>query len=148
MRRVFLTSRLLFLACLGLCGANSQIFAADTLVVQWNDVLLQSVRLSRLGPPMVARAIGIVHTCGFDAWAAYDEVAVGTRLGGSLRRPAAEHTPANKEQAFSYGEYRCLLDLFPAETGYIRSQLTALGFDPDDVSTDTATSQGSGNAAA
>jgi hypothetical protein len=42
----------------------------------------------------VARAIGIVHTCGFDAWAAYDDIAVGTRLGGSLRRPAAEHTEA------------------------------------------------------
>jgi len=148
MRRLFPTSSLLFLGCLGLCSANSQIFAADTLVVQWNDVLLQSVRLSKLGPPMVARAIGIVHTCGFDAWAAYDDVAVGTRLGGSLRRPTAERTLANKEKAFSFAEYRCLLDLFPHQTDYIRSQMTLLGFDPDDASTDATTPQGIGNVAA
>src|SRR5713101_1102871 len=98
MRKAFLTP-LLFLV-IGLCGVSAQVFAADTLAVQWNDVLLQSVRLSKLGPPMVARAIGIVHTCGFDAWAAYDDVAVGTRLGGSLRRPLAERTPATKETAF------------------------------------------------
>ncbi|HEY3125036.1 MAG TPA: vanadium-dependent haloperoxidase [Thermoanaerobaculia bacterium] len=147
MRRVTI-ARLLLLVPPALFGVSAQVFAADTLVVQWNDVLLQSIRLSRLGPPMVARAIGIVHTCGFDAWAAYDDVAVGTRLGGSLRRPAAERTPANKEKAFSNGEYRCLLDLFPAQTGYIRSQMTAFGFDPDDPSTDTTTPQGIGNVVA
>jgi hypothetical protein len=56
-------------------------------VILWNDAALQGVRESKLGPPMVARALAIVHTCIYDAWAAYDRVAVGTRLGGSLRRP-------------------------------------------------------------
>jgi hypothetical protein len=43
----------------------------------------------------------MVHTCIYDAWAAYDERAVGTQLGGALRRPASERTLANKEQAIS-----------------------------------------------
>jgi len=146
MRRV--SRSFLLLTFVAVSGISEPIFAADTLVVQWNDVLLQSVRLSHLGPPMVARAIGIVHTCGFDAWAAYADVAVGTRLGGSLRRPAAERTLANKEKAFSFAEYRCLLDLFPHQTDYIRSQMTLLGFDPDDASTDATTPQGIGNVAA
>ena len=133
---------------LGVLGVSARAFAADTLVVKWNDVLLESVRESKLGPPMVARAIGIVHTCGFDAWAAYDAVAVGTRLGASLRRPAVERILANKEKAFSFAEYRCLLDLFPGQTDYIRSQMAALGFDADDASTDTTTPQGIGNVAA
>jgi hypothetical protein len=136
------------LALLGLFGVSAHVFAADTLVVKWNDVLLQSVRLSKFGPPMVARAIGIVHTCGFDAWAAYDDVAVGTLRGGSLRRPVAERTRVNKETAFSYGEYRCLLDLFPLQQDYIRKQMAALGYDPDDTSLDTTTPQGIGNVAA
>src|SRR5438105_7618259 len=140
--------RLMCLALLGLFGVSAHVFAADTLVVKWNDVLLQSVRLSKFGPPMVARAIGIVHTCGFDAWAAYDDVAVGTRLGGSLRRPLAERTQVNKEAAFSYGEYRCLLDLFPLQKDYIRSQMAVFGYDPDDTSADTTTPQGIGNVAA
>ncbi len=65
-----------------------------------------------------------------------------------MRRPAAERTLANKEKAFSFAEFRCLLDLFPGETDYIRSQMTALGFDPDDVSIDVTTPQGVGNVAA
>lgn len=35
---------------------------------------------------MVARALAIVHTCIYDAWVAYEDVAVGTRLGGLLWR--------------------------------------------------------------
>jgi hypothetical protein len=73
---------------------------------QWNTAALQGVRDAKLGAPMVARALAIVHTCMYDTWAAYDERAVGTQLGGALRRPASERTPANKEQAISYAAYR------------------------------------------
>ena len=45
----------------------------------------------------------------YDAWAAYDDRAVGTQLGGALRRPASERTLANKERAISYAAYRALL---------------------------------------
>lgn len=136
-------------ACaLGLSAAASPAHAEDTLAVRWNDVLLEAVRESHLGPPMVARAIGVVHTCGFDAWSAYDPVAVGTRLGGTLRRPPEERTEANREKAYSYGEYRCLLDLFPAQSSSIRGRMSALGFDPDDASADTTTPSGVGNTAA
>ncbi len=38
-------------------GVSAGVSAADTLVVKWNDTLLESVRESKLGPPMVARAI-------------------------------------------------------------------------------------------
>ncbi|HEY6866548.1 MAG TPA: T9SS type A sorting domain-containing protein [Candidatus Eisenbacteria bacterium] len=118
---------------------------AQTTVVRWNDVLLECIRRGKLGPPMTARAIGVTHTCGFDAWAMYDDVAVGTRLGGALRRPPEERTAANQEKAFSYGEYRALLDLFPGQADFIRSQMAAIGYDPDDASTDPATASGIGN---
>ena len=60
------------------------------VLLRWNDAFLQGVRESKLGPPMVSRALAVAHTCIFDAWAAYDRLAVGTRLGGTLRRPARE----------------------------------------------------------
>src|SRR3989442_11467323 len=82
-----------------------------SVVVLWNEALLQGVRESKLGPPMVARALAIAHTCLFDAWAAYDKVAVGTRLGGSLRRPSNERTLANKSKATSFAAYRAAVDL-------------------------------------
>lgn len=119
--------------------------AEPTLVVKWNDVLLECVRRSKIGPPMVARAVGVTHTCGFDAWAVYDDIAVPTM--GEARRPAAERTAANREAAFSYAEYRALLDLFPAQTDYVRSQMRALGYDPDGGA-DLASPAGTGVACA
>ncbi len=87
--------------------------ASDNVVVQWNVAALQGVRDSRIGPPMVARALAIVHTCIYDAWeAAYDKRAVGTRFGDELRRPKRERTLANKNEAISFAAYRALVDLF------------------------------------
>jgi hypothetical protein len=149
MKRIFASWRPPLFAVLALTLLSpSALPAEDTLAVRWNDVLLELVRTSRLGPPIVARAIGEVHTCGFDAWTAYDDVAVGTQLGATLRRPPAERTPQNKQKAFSYGEYRCLLDLFPAQSNFLRAQMIGFGFDPDDASTNPDTPQGVGNLAA
>src|SRR4051794_8788556 len=119
------------------------------VVIQWNNAVLQGVRDSKLGPPMVARALAIAHTCIYDAWAAYDHKAVGTRLGGLLRRPPAERTLANGTQALGFAAYRAAVDLFPASTSSIFDPLMrSLGYDPGDVSTDTSTPAGIGNVAA
>ena len=66
-------------------------------------------------PTVGSRMLGIVVTAMYDAWAAYDEKAVGTQLGGRLRRPAAERTEANKKKALAYATYRSLLYLFPED---------------------------------
>jgi len=119
------------------------------VVIKWNDAFLQGVRDSKLGPPMVARALAIGHTCIYDAWAAYDHKAVGTRLGGSLRRPPAEHTLANQKQAISFAAYRAAVDLFPGSTSSVFDPLMrSLGYDAGDRSTDTSTPTGIGNVAA
>ena len=89
-----------------------------------------------------------MHTATYDAWAPYDPVAVGTRLGGSLRRPAAERTVNYKSKAISYAAYRALLDLFPAQSADFATFMSELGYDPDDTSTDTTTPQGIGNVVA
>jgi hypothetical protein len=118
-------------------------------VVQWNAALLEGVRESKLGPPMVARALAIAHACIYDAWAAYDHTAVGTRLGGALRRPPSERTLANKTQALSFAAYRAAVDLFPADASSVFNPLMlSLGYDPSDLSTDTSTPAGIGNVAA
>src|SRR5438045_62994 len=123
-----LISRRRFLEWAGACGAallapplagaafrrpSSAIDAPGrSAVILWNDAALQGVRESKLGPPMVARALAIVHTCIYDAWAAYDARAVGTRLGGELRRPTAERTLTNRARAISFAAYRAGVDLF------------------------------------
>jgi hypothetical protein len=64
----------------------------DNLVLIWNQETLRSIRELPPAPTVAARALAIVHTAIYDAWAAYDSVAVGTRLGAKLRQPEAERT--------------------------------------------------------
>lgn len=111
---------------------------SDNVVLRWNDALLQSVRTGTLGPPLVARALAVLHTCAYDAWAAYDGVAVGTRLGGELRRPPSERTRANKNQAVSYAAYAAAVDLYPAGRPAFDTLMRDLGYDPADTSSTPA----------
>src|SRR2546425_711053 len=104
--------------------------AGATIVTDWNNAALQEVRLSkslRNGPPMVARALAIVHTCMYDAWAAYDDVAVGTVLGGSLRQPTTKRTDDNKAKAISFAAYRCLRNLYPDAASTVRLNAALVG---------------------
>ena len=123
--------------------------AAASIVSEWNKVALAEVRIaSRVGPPILARALAITHTCIYDAWAAYSPMAIGTVLGGSLRRPEVERTDANKAEAVSYAAYRCLLNLFPAAAARLRVAMTGFGYDPSNASIDITTPAGVGNIAA
>jgi hypothetical protein len=95
------------------------------------------------------RALAIVHTSAYDAWAAHDRLAVGTRLGGALRVPPWKRTLANKAEAISFAAYRAAVDLFPAgKTSVFDPLMAALGYDPTDHSIDASTSAGIGNLAA
>lgn len=119
---------------------------------EWLDIALEATAREheRNGPrPTVgSRMLGVVVTCMYDAWAAYDEKAVGTELGGTLRRPAAERTMANKAKAIGHATYRALLYLFPEDEKWIREAARAKGLDPFEATTDPATPVGVGNAAA
>jgi hypothetical protein len=127
------------------CAPVQTAAAQDTVVVQWNETMLQAIRNTRFAPMFAARALAVVHTAMFDAWAAYDATAVSTQFGGALRRPEHERTDANKAKALSFAAYRALLDLFPTEEALFTTQMVALGYDPADVSLDVSTAQGLGN---
>jgi hypothetical protein len=109
---------------------------SDNLVVAWNKAALEAVRRTRMGPPIVARALHVLHAAMYDAWAAHDEVAFGTRLGDRWRRPPAGRTRAAKEEAASFAAQRALADLFPSEATAFAKLMSELGYDPDAVGPD------------
>ncbi len=125
---------------------------APSAASEWLDVALEATAREhdRNGPrPTVgSRMLGIVVTCMFDAWAAYDANAVGTRLGGRLRRPEAERTAANKATAVGFAVTRALLDLFPEDAKWIAAEAAKRGVTLSDTATDPKTAAGVGNAAA
>ena len=154
-RRKFLVGAALapavtLIGCGGGGGNNNNNNGAPTVVRSITNLTHAAVIATKPYPPAVARMHAIVCTAMFDAWAAYDAVAVGTQLIGTLRRPQMERTEANKQKAVTFAGYRALVDLFPlaAQKAGFDAQMAALGYDPTDVSTDVTTPSGIGNTVA
>src|SRR5918995_2716939 len=105
----------------------------DSVVLAWNQQVLDTIQQTRLGPTIAVRALAVVHTAIYDAWAAYDAVAVPTMANGIGRQPAAERTLANKTKAVSFAAYAALVDLFPGQDqqAAFAAQMTGLGYATD-----------------
>src|SRR5262249_37406910 len=119
---------------------------------KWLNVALQATAREheRHGarPTIGSRNLAICVTAMYDAWTAYDGKAVGTRLGGELRRPLRERTAANKEKAIAQALTRVLLDMYPDDADWIKERVRKEGINPNDASTDITTPIGIGNIAA
>jgi hypothetical protein len=87
--------------------------ATDNVVLKWDEQLLSTIRAypAQTGPTVTARALAVLHTATYDAWAAYDPTAVGTRPDGPAQQPGG--TAADRSKAISVAAYRVLVDLFP-----------------------------------
>jgi len=123
--------------------------AKHSAAYEWLEIMLEVAArdVERVGaqPTILSRQMAIPITAMFDAWAAYDAKAVGTMHGGSLRRPAAEQTQANKETAIAHAMYRTCLDHYPAFDDYLTQEMKRLGYDPNDRSEDLTSPVGIGN---
>lgn len=124
----------------------------QSVAYDWLNVILETSarEVDRVGarPTILSRQMAICTTAMYDAWAAYDEKAVGTQFGARLRRPEKERTLKNKEIAIGCAVYRALLDQFPTDVDWINEQARVRGIDPANMSDDPATPEGIGNIAA
>jgi PAP2 superfamily len=93
----------------------------DSAILRWNEQLLRVIRAypRETGPTITSRALGVLHTATYDAWAAYDPIAKGTNPNGNgpAQQDKALINEANKKEAISYAAYRVLIDLFPPVAG-------------------------------
>ncbi len=99
-------------------------------VLGWNRLALQAVRHAQPGPPLAARALAVLHTCMYNAWAAYDDHARQTVHGVAVRLPLGERSAASKAGAMSHAAHRTLSGLFPAQAGSFDAWMAGLGQDP------------------
>jgi len=125
--------------------------ASDTVVVRFNAAAIQAIRDTHPGPPAVARMLAVLHTCMYDAWAAYDKRATGTIFRDSIL-PREVHGSRKKasEEAISFAAHRALVDLFPQpeQVAQFDALMSQLGYDPAGASSDLSTPSGVGAAAA
>lgn len=108
-----------------------------TLPCQWNELALKAICLTKTSPPLAARALAMVHTAMYNAWANYDDCARSTTTFGRLRRPAAERTEANWQKAYSYAAFQILQKLFCTplplgEKDMFKDKMSELSYDPED----------------
>ncbi len=127
-------------------------YEKQNFAYRWLDVMQEAAArdVDQFGarPTVLSRQMMLWAVAVFDAWAAYDANATGTRLGDSLRRPPSERTDDNKRIAISFASYRALLGAFPQQAAFVRMEMQRLGFDPDNTSAELATPAGIGNVAA
>jgi hypothetical protein len=118
--------------------------ATDNAILKWDEQLLSTIRAypAQTGPTIAARALGVLHTATYDAWAAYDPTAKVTRPDGPAQQKSTLNNAANKSKAISYAAYRTLMDLFPPgafpATGAYKLPavlLSSQGYDPNYTAT-------------
>jgi hypothetical protein len=114
-------------------AAGEQLLAAGT-VVGWNRLALQAIRSVQPGAAMAARALAMLHTCMYNAWAAYDDDARQTAHGVAVRLPRAERSAASKASAMSHAAWMALSGLFPALNASFDAWMAGLGLDPSAAS--------------
>lgn len=99
-------------------------------------------------PTIQSRQLALTVNAMYDAWAAYDDKAVGSRFGSKLRRPKAERNLRNKEIAMSYAAYRMMMNQYPVDSQMLTKEFRKMGFNPENHSAILSTPEGIGNAVA
>ena len=122
--------------------------ATQSIARIWDEQILSAIRIDRPNPPVHARNLFHFSVAVYDAWAAYDTVAVGCLF---REKHTAADVVAARREAISYAAYRILRERyalsFNASTSLavLDAQMTSLGYDKNNLSTDTATPAGVGN---
>ena len=103
---------------------------------QWNEDLLAAIRVDFARPTIHARNLYHVSVAMWDAWAVYDEDAIGIFVGEKIQLGQVE-VQAAREEAISYAAYRVLKARFADSPGAAQSlpafdaRMDALGYDKD-----------------
>ncbi len=104
-----------------------QLLAGD-LVLQWNEQLLDAIRMSNTPPPVASRAMAIVHTAIFDA---VNSIANEFKPYAML---VAVHPKASVEAAISAAAERTLANLFPSmRPAFWAKHISVLDSIPDGI---------------
>ena len=124
--------------------------AADSPSVAriWDEEILAAIRIDLPHPPAHARNLFHFSVAMYDAWAAYDGVAVGYLYHD---KHAASDLAVAQREAISYAAYRLLQERYALSRGAAKTlvvldaRMAALGYDKDNRSLDPSTPAGLGN---
>ena len=122
--------------------------AAQSIARVWDEQILSAIRIDTPHPPVQARNLFHLSVAMYDAWAAYDPVAVGYLF---REKPAAADVAAARQEAISYAAYRLLAERYVYSKSAsntlatLAAKMAALGYSTDNFSLDLSTPAGVGN---
>jgi hypothetical protein len=141
---------LFFLLVAGCCvvSFNASGAPSNSIARVWNERALAAIRQDTPHPPGQARNYFSYSVCMYDAWAAYDPVAVGYVYRGKHTAPDIASARSN---AISYAVCRMMKERHAFSRTASNSLaaddvlMATLGYDINDNSRDTSTPTGVGN---
>ncbi|MEM8622482.1 MAG: DUF6851 domain-containing protein [Pseudomonadota bacterium] len=100
---------------------------SPSISVLWDQAAQLAVIEEAPGPTITSRALAIVHTAIYEAWAAYDPLAIGWAPKGPAQ-VAGGGGEAERAEAMSYAAFLALLDLFPDQRPIFEAVMADLGY--------------------
>src|SRR5947209_12128871 len=125
------TSSLILFVCSAAAAAQGA--SSNSVARVWDERALAAIRADTPHPPAQARNYFSLSVCMYDAWAAYDPVAVGYIYRGKHTAPNIASARSN---AISYAAFRLLAERHAySTTAFSTLQadtnlMTSLGYDP------------------
>ena len=136
--------------CLFFVSTGSNVHASPSLSIArvWDEEILAAIRIDLPNPPVHARNLFHLSVAMYDAWAAYDGVAVGYLYHG---KHTAADLAAARDEAISYAAYRMLTERYALSRNAAQTlpaldaRMTALGYDKNHQTLDPTNPAGVGN---
>jgi membrane-associated phospholipid phosphatase len=122
---------ILFIATSSILLVHASTASAASIVTEWLDEALPDAQDVAWEPTIGARFLAILYTAMYDAWTAYDPVAIGFVSGTTFKNKGGADNEANKREAISYAAYTVLYTLAPPHRRSLAERMQALGFDPN-----------------
>ncbi|MBV9558910.1 MAG: vanadium-dependent haloperoxidase, partial [Bradyrhizobium sp.] len=104
---------------------------ATSIVTEWLDQALPYAQEVAWEPTVGSRFLATFQTAIYDAWTAYDPMAVGVVSGTSLKGQGGPSNEANKREAISHAAFTVLRVLAPQHRRALIQQMQSLGYDPN-----------------
>ena len=129
----------------------SQARASNSIARVWDEQIISAIRVDVPHPPVHARNLFHLSVAMYDAWAAYDPVAVGYLYHG---KHTAADLEAARNEAISYAAYRLLSERYALSRNaattlaLLDAKMAELGYDQNNTNLDTSTPAGVGNSVA
>jgi PAP2 superfamily len=104
---------------------------AASIVTEWFDQAMPYAQEVAWEPTVGSRFLAILYTAMYDAWTAYDPVAVGVVSGSALKGQGGADNEANKREAISHAAFTVLRTFAPQHRHALIERMQELGYDPD-----------------